>query len=285
MKRRFVMALIFLAVLFFAAAPLLLVCHAADPLTMQGLSTNTKPTSVPGGSTFYETDTTNTYTFRVYPDGTRAWVLSTTGSATTFYLATLASNQASTITATAAELNNMHNNTSTAAELSTLHSVTAGTNSASKALVTDANKSVDQLHAGALYLGTSGSDTQVTETAAEMNFFAGIPTTASQASTPATGSNATQFTFKNAAGSTIGRIYSGLAYISDINGGHSAAITSMAIATNGSLSTLVTGKVIEFTTTAGGLLGITFTATTGSYYITFVMPGGKIVTSTVLTVN
>lgn len=211
---------------------------SSSPVHMRGLSTDTKPLYVAPGSLFDVVDAsgniTATYIYRNYPDGTRSWVLSTTGSATSFYLASLSSAAASAITASAAELNTM-----------------AG----------------------------------ITATTAELNKMTGAPASVTQTSTPATGTNGTQFVFKNAAGAAISRVYSGTAYISDVNGAHSTAITSMAALTNGSLSTLVTGKVIEFTSKNDGTLGITFTATSGSYYITFVLPGGVISTSTVLTVN
>ena len=44
-----------------------------------------------------------------------------------------------------------------------------GTTTASSALIVDANKSTSELRTGALYLGTSGSDTLVTATATEIN--------------------------------------------------------------------------------------------------------------------
>ena len=48
-----------------------------------------------------------------------------------------------------------------------------GTTTASSALLVDANKSTSELRTAALYLGTSGSDTQVAATAAELNIMDG----------------------------------------------------------------------------------------------------------------
>ena len=282
MKRNMFISFVAMLIVVIAAS----LCFASNPVAVQGLSTDTKPTYVAPGSSFYETDTTYTWIYRQYPDGTKAWVRSTTGSATTFYLATLASNQEATITATAAELNNMHNNTATAAELSVLHSVVAGTASASSAAVLGANKNLDTLAlpVSGLKIG-SGAGTAVTASAAELNTTTGTPTSITTAATPGSGTNTAQFVFKNAAGAAISRVFSGIAYISDINGAHVGTQTAFAIATNGSLTQLVGGKVIEFTSTSSGLLGLTLTGAGGSYYITFVLPQGVIATSSVITLN
>ena len=48
-----------------------------------------------------------------------------------------------------------------------------GTTTASSALIVDANKSTSQISTAALHLGTSGSDTQVTATGAELNIMDG----------------------------------------------------------------------------------------------------------------
>ena len=56
-----------------------------------------------------------------------------------------------------------------------------GTTTASSALIVDANKSTSELRTGALYLGTSGSDTLVTATATEINSaLDGITSTAAE---------------------------------------------------------------------------------------------------------
>ena len=51
-----------------------------------------------------------------------------------------------------------------------------GTTTASSALIVNAAKSTSELRTPALYLGTSGNDTLVTSTAAELNVLDGITT-------------------------------------------------------------------------------------------------------------
>jgi cytoskeletal protein CcmA (bactofilin family) len=55
-----------------------------------------------------------------------------------------------------------------------------GTTTASSVLIVDANKSTSELRTSALYLGTSGSDTLVTATAAELNALDGITSTVTE---------------------------------------------------------------------------------------------------------
>ena len=55
-----------------------------------------------------------------------------------------------------------------------------GTTTASSGLIVDANKSTSELRTAALYLGTSGSDTLITATAAELNTLDGITSTVAE---------------------------------------------------------------------------------------------------------
>ena len=55
-----------------------------------------------------------------------------------------------------------------------------GTTTASSALIVDTNKSTSQLRTPALYIGTSGSDTLVTSTAAELNILDGVTSTTAE---------------------------------------------------------------------------------------------------------
>lgn len=139
--------------------------------------------------------------------------------------------------------------------------------------------------------------TSVTATAAELNVLHSSGLTAAEAAslagrwatvtttaTPATGTCGVQFQFKNAAGSNIAFVIAGLCYSSDVNG-VPAAITSGATLTNGTVTPVVTTTIWHYVTNATGGLGITLTSSSGSRYITFVLPGGKLVTSTVCTVN
>mgnify|MGYP003627887465 CR=1 FL=1 len=55
-----------------------------------------------------------------------------------------------------------------------------GTTTASSVLIVDANKSTSEVRTAALYLGTSGSDTLITATAAELNTMDGVSSTAAE---------------------------------------------------------------------------------------------------------
>ena len=55
-----------------------------------------------------------------------------------------------------------------------------GNTTASSVLIVDANKSTSELRTAALYLGTSGSDTLITATAAELNILDGVTSTAAE---------------------------------------------------------------------------------------------------------
>ena len=177
--------------------------------------------------------------------------------------------------------------TSTAAELNTLAGVSAGLASASKAVVLGTNRNLDTLTIadGGLKLG-SGAGTSVTVSANEINSLSEQIASYSATVTPDTGSNAAQFAFKNAAGTAISSMRTMMAYISTSAGEPTSAVTSIAALTNGQLVNLATGSVSMATTTAGGFLGVTTTAeATGSYYLTFVLPNGKLLTSPALVVN
>jgi hypothetical protein len=55
-----------------------------------------------------------------------------------------------------------------------------GTTTASSVLIVDANKSTSEVRTPALYIGTSGSDTLVTSTAAELNILDGVTSTTAE---------------------------------------------------------------------------------------------------------
>jgi hypothetical protein len=78
--------------------------------------------------------------------------------------------------------------TSTAAELNVLDGVTAGTVSASKGVVVDANKHQDVVNTTTLSIGASGSATAVTSTAAELNILDGVTATAEEMNSVVDGS-------------------------------------------------------------------------------------------------
>jgi hypothetical protein len=59
-------------------------------------------------------------------------------------------------------------------DIAKIDGITNGTTTASKALVTDANGAMSILRTASLRLGTSGSETTVTSTGAELNYLAGV---------------------------------------------------------------------------------------------------------------
>lgn len=105
--------------------------------------------------------------------------------------------------------------------------------------------------------------------------------------TPAVGSCAVQFVFKNADGSALSEPISGLCYLSEVSTGltHDLADTSLAVLTNGALTNVGGAGPSLFTTTAAGLLGMTITAAADDYYVVFVQPNGELLVSSVCTVN
>lgn len=115
----------------------------------------------------------------------------------------------------------------------------------------------------------------------------GVRYSVTTAATPASGTCAVQFTFKDKSGTTLAVPTSGFAYIATAADGlTSASVTSIAALTNGRVLNIPTvTSLFQYTTTAAGLLGITLTASAGSYYVIFVQPNGKILASTVCTVN
>jgi len=113
--------------------------------------------------------------------------------------------------------------------------------------------------------------------------FNSITTTA----TPATGSCAVQFVFKDVNGATVTAPVSGLLYLSEVATGltNDLADTTLAVLTNGALKNLGSAGPSMFTTTAAGLLGLTITAAADDYYVVFVKPDGSLLISPVCTVS
>lgn len=73
------------------------------------------------------------------------------------------------VTSTAAELNILDGVTADKDEINVLDGVTGGTATASKAVVLDANSAVDAVKTAAFHIGASGSETEITATALEIN--------------------------------------------------------------------------------------------------------------------
>lgn len=107
----------------------------------------------------------------------------------------------------------------------------------------------------------------------------------STATTPASGTCAVQFVMLDDAGIALAAIQSGIGYLSNAAGVMVTAGTSVATLTNGSISTLVTGQVFQWITDATGKLGVTLTAGAATYYMSIVLPNGKIITSSAIVVS
>ena len=139
---------------------------------------------------------------------------------------------------------------------------------------------------GAGKLGvTNAAGNKVDITDAEIGILDDIIVGMTQVSTPASGTNGTQFVFTNADGVAIASARTLEAYISDVNGLPVAAITSFAALTNGSVDLKIVGKIYNVMTTAAGLLGITFTGSAATRYVTFVLPNGLRLISTAIVIN
>lgn len=110
--------------------------------------------------------------------------------------------------------------------------------------------------------------------------------TVTTAATPDTGTCAVQFQFKDpTTGANLAYPISGLCYSSTSTGLAINAITSAATLTNGSILALSATSLWHFITDGTGRVGITLTGDAGSKYITFILPNGKLLTSTVLTIS
>lgn len=110
--------------------------------------------------------------------------------------------------------------------------------------------------------------------------------TVTTTATPATGTCAVQFQFKDpTTGASLTYPISGICYSSTSTGLAFNAITSAAVLTNGALLALAATTAWVFVTDATGRVGMTLTGAAGDKYITFIKPNGKLLTSTVCTIN
>lgn len=125
----------------------------------------------------------------------------------------------------------------------------------------------------------------VTAVSDEINTLTGLPASMTTTATPASGTVGVQFVFKDSAAVALTHAIAGQAYFSNSTGLAIAAVTSAAVLTNGAWRDTSAGYTGLFVTDATGKLGVTVTAAAGSYYLTFVLPNGKLLTSSVLTVN
>ena len=108
----------------------------------------------------------------------------------------------------------------------------------------------------------------------------------STVATPASGSCGVQFVFKDADGKPVAEPVAGICYIATDALGldHKIADTSFAVLTNGALTNIGGAGPSLFTSTAAGLLGVTITAAADDYWVVFILPSGKLI-STVCTVS
>jgi len=163
--------------------------------------------------------------------------------------------------------------------------VTPGTSAASKALSLDGSSNLNGV-AIANITASGTYNAALTATAAEANLnhlqTASVTTVST---TPASGSCAAQFQFKNAAAGNIAAVTPFLMYVSDVSGDLSTAVSGITALTNGVLVQLVTGRNIMGTTNATGQIGITLSGSAGTYYVTFLLPNGKTAISSALVVN
>ena len=112
------------------------------------------------------------------------------------------------------------------------------------------------------------------------------PASLSVVTTPASGSCAVQISLKDASGADLDHAVTGMGYVGSVSTGlASAAGTSVATLTNGEILTIVTGRLFNYITTVTGVVGVTLTASAGTYYITLQMPNGKLLTTTAIVSN
>ena len=141
--------------------------------------------------------------------------------------------------------------------------------------------------ATASVMTSTASLTALTASAVEHNSLTGQPGGVTiSTSTPASGSCAVQLFVKQTDGATsMTRAASGLGYVSTVDGLDVVATTGIATLTNGCITELVTGKVFHWVCEAAGALGFTLTAGAASYYVTLVLPNGKLATTGAIVVN
>lgn len=135
-----------------------------------------------------------------------------------------------------------------------------------------------------LRVGTLDIDgTLLTATAAELNHVVdGGWASVTTATTPASGSCAVQFVFKDAAGTTMAVPVTGTLYLSKVATGltNDLAGTTLAVLTNGALVNVGGAGTSVFTTTAAGLLGVTITnGSADSFWVVFRSPNGQLIIS------
>ena len=128
----------------------------------------------------------------------------------------------------------------------------------------------------------------LTATQAELNLNDNMWASITTATTPAAGSCAIAFVFKDAAGVTMATPVAGTFYISDLATGLEVDVLDTgAAASVGALTIVDTGitAYYNFVTTAAGLLTVTITSGADSHWLCFVHPTGKLVISGECVIN
>ncbi len=157
-----------------------------------------------------------------------------------------------------------------------------GTTTASSGLIVDANKSTSELRTGALYLGTSGSDTLITATAAELNTLDGITSTVAELNLLDGVSGLVQADFTK-----LAAVDSTAAELNIVDGGTSATSTTLADADrlvvndNGTMvQVALTDLETYMETSLDTLSNVTSVGTLTALTVDDVAINGKVVTMT-----
>lgn len=179
--------------------------------------------------------------------------------------------------------------TTTAAELNRLAGVVAGAVSASKALVVDANKRLDELVLGTLKLG-AGAGTALTATANELNALDGAATGAPTFTPAAEVGNMIDVAVQLKDADAVNlAVRTGLyGYLSDNADGSTltgtAADGGIAAGAAGIVDQQTAGKSFYAVTNAAGLVNIRITHSLAkTYYGVLVLPNGKLAVSGAIT--
>ena len=134
------------------------------------------------------------------------------------------------------------------------------------------------------YIDPDFAISDVTATATELNLNDNIWASVTTSFVDGTdGTGTAQFTFKDAAGTTMATPVAGHAYISEVATGLTVDLLDddLLVATNGviTLSEATVYSNFNYVTSAAGLLGIDLQGDADSYWVVFVHPTGKLVIS------
>ena len=177
---------------------------------------------------------------------------------------------------------------------------TAGTATASKPLVLDANKHVDAIRTAALHIGATGAETLMTATGAELNILHGVTSTAAElnlndgkiaSATITVGAEAANvinvaIQLKDAAAADLARRGFVQAYLSDDANGDSIVATApdtVAIGTDGLYIPLISAKRFDLVSEADGDIDINITKSGADTFYLVLIIGDKLTVSGAIT--